>query len=193
MKKIAVVYHSGFGHTKKLAQAVARGAESVKETEANLIPVEEVDQHWDALNESDAIIFGSPTYMGSVSAPFKEFMDKSGKVWFEQKWKDKLAAGFTNSGSMSGDKFNVLVQLATLAAQHSMIWVSLGLLPGARNGDPSLNRIGSFLGAMAQSDDDGPEVTPPQGDLLTAEHLGRRVAILAQQNLASKQLEASYN
>ena len=101
MTKISIVFHSGYGHTKVLAEQVKAGADQVPGTETRLIPVEEVDAHWADLEASDAIIFGSPTYMGSVSGPFKSFMDASSKPWFEQKWKDKVAAGFTISSSPS--------------------------------------------------------------------------------------------
>jgi len=180
MVSIAVVYHSGFGHTAQQAQAVVTGIESVKGAIPHLISVETVDQHWDTLAQADAIIFGAPTYMGSASAQFKEFQDKSSKVWFEGGWKDKLAAGFTNSASQSGDKLQTLNQLAIFAAQHGMIWVPLGLSPGnnSSKGSPQdLNRLGSFLGAMAQSNSDAsPDEAPPAADKKTAEHLGRRVA-----------------
>ncbi len=182
MITLAVVYHSGFGHTRKLAESVADGARSLAETTVHLIPAEDADIAWDILNASDAMIFGSPTYMGAVTAGFKEFMDKSGKLWLKHQWKDKIAAGFTTSGSFNGDKLAVLQQLAGFAAQHGMIWVSLGLKPfDSPEGESSpqaLNRLGSYLGAMARSVNDSPEVTPPQGDLDTAYFLGRRVAEL---------------
>lgn len=183
MIKVAVVYHSGYGHTKKQAEAVARGAN------AQLISVADVEAHWDDLAQADAIIFGAPTYMGSLSAEFKKFMEASSKPWFSQAWKDKIAAGFTNSASMNGDKLNSLVQLSVFAAQHSMIWVSLGLMPSnsskaLRN---DLNYLGSYIGAMAQSDSDmGADIVPPQGDLDTAEQFGRRVAEITKQFIAGR-------
>jgi len=177
---IAIVYHSGYGHTARQAEAVATGALTVADTNIALVKVEDVDQHWSTLEQSDAIILGSPTYMGSASAPFKAFMDASSKAWAGQKWKDKFAAGFTNSASQSGDKLNTLQQLAVFAAQHGMIWIGLGLMPGnnTSNSSPNdLNRLGSYLGAMAQSNaDQGPEFGPTAADLKTAEHLGSRVA-----------------
>lgn len=180
MIQIAIVYHSGYGHTARQAEAVARGAQAVPEAAAQLVKVEEIENHWSDLDRADAIIFGAPTYMGGVSAQFKSFMDASSKVWATQNWKDKLAAGFTNSASQSGDKLNSLLQLAVFAAQHGMIWTGLGLLPGNNSSTGSvedLNRLGSFLGAMAQSNaDQGPEHGPPAADLRTAEHLGERVA-----------------
>ncbi len=180
MSLIAIVYHSGYGHTARQAEAVARGALSVSGVTSQLIRVEDIEDHWSALEKADAIIFGSPTYMGSASAPFKAFMDASSKVWSGQGWKDKLAAGFTNSASQSGDKLATLQQLAVFAAQHGMIWVGLGLMPGNNSSAgriDDLNRLGSFLGAMAQSNaDQGPEHGPTPADLKTAEHLGHRVA-----------------
>jgi len=177
---IAIIYHSGYGHTARQAEAVATGALTVADTNIALVKVEDVDQHWSTLEQSDAIIFGSPTYMGSASAPFKAFMDASSKAWAGQKWKDKFAAGFTNSASQSGDKLNTLQQLAVFAAQHGMIWIGLGLMPGnnTSNSSPNdLNRLGSYLGAMAQSNaDQGPEFGPTAADLKTAEILGSRVA-----------------
>ncbi len=182
MAKVAVVYHSGYGHTEVVAQHVMQGAASVTGVTAKIFKVDEVTKTPEVLNDFDAIIFGSPTYMGSVSAPFKTFMDATSGLWFKQVWKDKLAAGFTNSGNMSGDKFNSLIQLVTFAAQHSMNWISLGLMNesvafGKQNGDPAcVNRIGAFIGVMTQSDNLPPTQTPPAGDLKTAELLGVRVA-----------------
>ncbi|MGE5548105.1 MAG: flavodoxin family protein [Solirubrobacterales bacterium] len=183
MTQIAIVYHSGYGHTLRQAEAVAEGVRKVAGAEALLVPVEQAESHWPALAAADGIIFGTPTYMGSVSAPFKAFMDATSKIWYDRGWKDKIAAGFTNSASQSGDKLNTLIQLAIFAAQHGMMWVSLGLLPGNNSsaGSPEdLNRLGSFLGAMAQSNADaGPDAAPPAADLRTAAALGERVATAA--------------
>ncbi|MBQ0756461.1 MAG: flavodoxin family protein [Amphritea sp.] len=181
--KVAIAYHSGYGHTEVLAQAVAAGVENAGATAITISVADLETINWDALAEADAIIFGSPTYMGSVSGPFKCFMDASSKIWFEQGWKDKLAAGFTNSSSLSGDKLNTLIQMSIYAAQQGMNWVSLGVANGnnSSQGDPqSLNRIGGYLGAMAQSNaDEGPDVAPPQCDRDTAQALGARVATAA--------------
>ena len=179
MKSVVIVYHSGYGHTAKQAQAVLECAQNVPNVTAQLINVTEIDQHWETLKKANAIIFGAPTYMGSISAEFKKFMEASSKVWITSDWKDKLAAGFTNSGSLSGDKLSSLVELSIFAAQHSMIWTSLGLMPSSTSKSQrnDLNRLGAFLGAMAQSDvDSGADIAPPHGDLDTAKHLGKRVA-----------------
>lgn len=190
--RLAVVYHSGYGHTARQAQAVARGADAAGDVDVTLVPVNDVDQHWDLLAQCDAIVFGAPTYMGSASAPFKVFMDATSSTVFAKGglWRDKVAAGFTNSASRSGDKLHTLQQLAIFAAQHGMHWVNLGLPPGHNNSkstEDTVNRHGFFLGAAAQSDaDQGPDVAPPPADLLTAEHLGQRVATVARQLLAGR-------
>lgn len=185
MVSVAVVYHSGEGQTAVQALAVADGAASVQGTSVRLISVEEVDRYWAELGAADAIVFGAPTHMGSASAPFKGFMDASAGIWLRQGWKDKIAAGFTNIGNRSGEKLNTLMQLAVFAAQHGMLWVGLGLMPGhisSRGAEKDINRLGSFLGAMSQSNMDGStEVAPPASDRATAALLGRRVALTARQ------------
>ena len=185
--RIAVVYHSGFGHTARLARAVSAGATQVRGAEAQLFSTGEAPQHWRELEAADAIVFGSPTYMGSVSAELKAFMEATSRSVMAKGfvWNGKLAAGFTNSGAHAGDKLSTLIQLALFAAQHGMHWVNLGLPPpnNTRGGTGrDLNRLGFWLGAGAQSNtDEGPELAPPEADLHTAEHLGRRVAQLALQ------------
>jgi NAD(P)H dehydrogenase (quinone) len=183
MSKIAVVYHSGYGHTKALAESVAKGAGEVADTQVDLIPAAEAEARTAELDAADAIIFGTPTYMGNVSAEFAKFGEWSSKRWMSRAWQNKLAAGFTNSASWSGDKQNTLVQLMTLAMQHGMVWVGLGLAPGFNHSKGSiedLNRLGSSIGAMAQSNaDQGVEGTQAS-DFRTMEALGRRVAEAAQ-------------
>ena len=184
---VAVAYHSGYGHTERHAQAIAAGVRLHPNSSATLYNVAELtDELWSGLAASDAIIFGTPTYMGSQSAVFQAFAEASAPVWAAQGWKDKVAAGFTNSAGVNGDKLNTLTSLSLLAAQHGMHWVSLGLPPGwlySSNGSiDDLNRLGGFLGAMAQSPSDAAAaIAPPEADLRTAEHLGRRVAEVAAQ------------
>jgi len=190
MAKVVVVYHSGYGHTKKQAEAVAQGARAALiaiDAEGNL-----GEGDWAVLEAADAIIFGSPTYMGSVSWQFKKFADASSGQWFAQKWKNKIAAGFTNSATMNGDKLSTLHYMFTLAMQHGMVWVSTGMMPAntksAQRND--VNYVGSFCGAMMQTPSDASpdEVLP--GDLETARQFGQRVAEVAQQFIAGAQARA---
>ncbi|MDX5593480.1 flavodoxin family protein [Pseudovibrio sp. SPO723] len=187
MATTAIVYHSGYGHTQRQAEAVRDGAQSVPGAEVLFFHTDEfegegADAAWAALDKADAIIFGAPTYMGSASAQMKVFMDKTSGAWMEQRWANKLAAGFTNSGSMSGDKLNTLIGFSLLAAQHGMIWVNLNLMPGnnsSQGSESDLNRVGGFIGAMAQSNVDQGADAMSEADLATAKHLGQRVATMA--------------
>ncbi|MFE7960236.1 flavodoxin family protein [Streptomyces sp. NPDC057413] len=176
---VALAYHSGFGHTAVLAEAVRAGAADTG-AEVHLIKVDEItDAQWELLDRADAIVFGSPTYMGTASGAFHAFAEATSKRWATQAWTDKLAAGFTNSASKSGDKLHTLQFFQTLAAQLGMHWINLGLLPGWNSSTASendLNRLGFFSGAAAQTNaDEGPEAVH-KADIATAEHLGRRVA-----------------
>ena len=150
MTRIAIVYHSGYGHTKKQAEAVRAGAAELGEAELIAIDAEGnlPADGWERLEAADAIVFGTPTYMGMASWQFKKFADASSKPWFAQKWKDKIAAGFTNSASMNGDKLSTLHYLFTLAMQHSGIWVGTGMMPSnasAKN-TPAASSIADSLG-----------------------------------------------
>lgn len=183
MSHTVIVYHSGYGHTRKQAEAVHQGAAGVAGATAELLEISAEGElpagGWQKLEAADAIVFGAPTYMGGASWQFKRFADASSKPWFGAKWKNKVAAGFTNSGSMNGDKLSTLHYQFTLAMQHGMVWVGTGMVPAntkaaTRN---DVNWLGSFAGAMAQSPvDSSPEEGPLSGDLETARLFGARVA-----------------
>ncbi len=181
MTNTLVVYFSGYGHTAKQAEAVAAGA-----AEAGPSALSRIDEHgdleaggWDAILAARAVIFGSPTYMGGVAWQFKKFADASSKPWFQLAWKDKLAAGFTNSASVNGDKGMTISYLMTLAMQHGMLWLGTGLMPANLKSSQrsDVNYLAGFSGALAQSpSDSSPDEGPAPGDLETARLLGRRVA-----------------
>jgi len=187
MKTVAIIYHSGYGHTERLAHSVAKGAKDGKAKVGLYLATDLADstaEHWDALESADAIIFGAPTYMGAASAEFKKFADTSSNVWARHAWKDKLAAGFTNSGSIAGDKSSTLNQMFILACQHGMIWVPPAFKPGYSNStqdyETAINRCGFYTGVGTQSlDDQGPDQSPNPADLETGRLLGERVAIAA--------------
>lgn len=182
MKKVAIVYHSGYGHTTKAAEAIKVGADAAgAAAELVLIDAEGnlTEAQWATLAAADAIVFGSPTYMGTVSWQFKKFADASSKPWYSQVWKNKLAAGFTNSASMNGDKHSTLHYLFTLSQQHSMIWVGTGMMPSSSKAAQrnDVNYLGSFSGLMTQApSDSSPEEGPLPGDLETAKAFGQRIA-----------------
>jgi NAD(P)H dehydrogenase (quinone) len=176
MSTVSIVYHSGYGHTKAIAEAVQKGAAAAGAT-VNFMTVDAVN--WDALAASDAIVFGAPTYMGGPSGQFKMFADASSKVWFTAGWKDKIAAGFTVSSSRNGDKASTLSYFQTLAMQHHMIWVGTGMMPGnkdSKGSEADLNRLGSASGLMAQANADQGVEGIHESDFRTAEAFGKRVA-----------------
>jgi NAD(P)H dehydrogenase (quinone) len=183
MKNISVVYHSGFGHTTNQANGIVRGIGTVEKVTANLIAIDQDgeigESDWQALDAADAIIFGSPTYMGMASWQFKKFADATSKRWNNQDWKNKIASGFTNSASMNGDKHSTLHYFMTLAMQHSMLWVGTGLMPSNTKASKrdDINYLGSFGGLMAQSPSDAStNEAPTSGDIETARAFGTRVA-----------------
>ncbi len=179
MANIAVVFHSGYGHTQRLAQSVAdgAGAELVAiDAEGNL-----TDAQWAQLDAADAIIMGSPTYMGSVSWQFKKFADASSKRWYTQAWKDKLVAGFTASANVNGDKLSTLHYLFTLAMQHGMIWCGTGLNYNNTKASSrdDVNYLASSAGVMAQTPGDVSAADMNSGDLETGRQFGQRIAQVA--------------
>jgi len=153
MSKVVIVYHSGYGHTQRVAQHVAEGAQGellAIDAEGNL-----PENAWDKLNAADAIIFGA--------------------------WQDKVFGAFTNSASPVGDKGATLISLQTLASQHGGIWVSLGLLPSNKKESTrqDVNSLGGSVGLLVQSPSDASVDEIPQGDLDTAKRYGQRVAEVA--------------
>ncbi|WP_174909794.1 flavodoxin family protein [Burkholderia diffusa] len=179
--KTIVVYHSGYGHTERMATAVAEGAGGVLvaiDADGNI-----AQDAWDALAGADAILFGSPTYMGGPSWQFKKFADASSKAWFEGAWRNKIFGGFTNSASINGDKLNTLEYFVLLAGQHGGIWVSMDIKPANLKASmrDDLNRMGSYIAPMAQTPADASPDEMSAGDLETARRYGARVATIAAQ------------
>lgn len=186
MKTVAIVFFSGYGHTAKQAEAVREGAAAAADTRVEVYQLDangDLPQGaMDAIGKADAIIYGSPTYMGGPAWQFKKFADASSKPWFALQWKDKIAAGFTNSASVNGDKFSTIQYFWTFSQQHGQIWVGTGLLPAntKANGSEDVNWTAGFGGALAVSPSDAsPDEAPRSGDLKTARLLGQRVAELA--------------
>lgn len=186
MSILAIVYHSGSGHTKRQAEAVMLGAQGVPGITVLFYTAEQAAHRLDDLDAADAIILGCPTYMGGVSAGMKVFIEAAATKWYASAWKDKIAGAFTNSSSFSGDKLNTLLSLVINAMQHGMIFVGLGLMPSANRpkdmktitgpGPEAHNRAGSYIGPTATSFQLEPTEAPSAGDLETAEFYGRRVA-----------------
>jgi multimeric flavodoxin WrbA len=176
MSKIVIVYHSGYGHTKKVAEAVAAGSGGslvAVDAEGNL-----PEGGWEQLAAAKAIVFGSPTYMGNVSWQFKKFADASSKPWYTKTWRNKLAAGFTNSATINGDKFSTVQYMMTLSQQHGMLWVGMGMhAPNAKQHTrDDVNNLGGYGGLMTATPSDASVDEMVPGDIATAKAFGARVA-----------------
>lgn len=176
---LAIVYHSAHGHTDHIARHVAAGARSVAGVQADLLRAEAVTQQPALLLPFDGLVFGSPTYLGGVSGPFKTFMDATGRMWREQQLRGKLAAGFTVSSLPAGDKQSTLLAMFVFAMQHGMVWSGNPILPEQHGGVPyeeAANRLGSWSGLMAQAGHSAPADAFPPGDVKTAHQFGRTFA-----------------
>ncbi|UBT80449.1 flavodoxin family protein [Pseudomonas amygdali] len=181
MSKIAIVFHSGYGHTQRVAEHVQKGVAAAGAT-VDMVAIDAEgnipDAAWETLKAADGIIFGSPTYMGNVSWQFKKFADASSKPWYAMEWKGKVAAGFTNSSTLNGDKQSTIGYLATLAAQHKMLWTGTGMHPSNHKAATrdDLNHLGGYLGLLVTSPSDASVDEMIPGDLKTAEAFGTNVA-----------------
>lgn len=179
MNTMAIVYHSAHGHTEHIAHHVAEGARCADATDVDVLRADELARDIDRLQSYDGIILGSPTYLGGVSAPFKGFMDATGRLWRQQSLKGKLAAGFTVSSLPAGDKQSTLLSMFVFSMQHGMVWVGNPIMPEQQAGvpyDDAANRLGSWSGLMAQAAHGTAASAFTPGDQKTARLFGRHFA-----------------
>ncbi|OPY97259.1 flavodoxin [Bradyrhizobium sacchari] len=180
MPLLAIVYFSITGTTDKLAHAVACGANGIVDVARCRITGNDIvsgrfqnESLLETIDRADAVAFGSPTYMGGPAAQFKAFADASSDRWSQQRWANKIAAGFTTGACANGDQLHTLTYFSILAAQHGMLWCGLDI-PGGE--DPGgRNRLGSQVGLATHLVEDA----LPESDLSTAEYLGQRLARMA--------------
>ncbi|WP_028023899.1 flavodoxin family protein [Enterovibrio calviensis] len=181
MKNIAIIYFSNTGSTENMALAIAEGAKQQgAKVLTHAISGTEIaegrfknDALFEKLENMDAIIFGSPTYMGGPAAQFKAFVDASSETWSNQLWHNKLAAGFTVGGSPCGEVQSTIESFYMFATQHSMLWVGIDAPEGTSS--RTFNRLNSSLGAIGLVDEKG---QLDDIDIKTAMRLGERVAEL---------------
>jgi NAD(P)H dehydrogenase (quinone) len=179
MKKLAVIYHSGQGHTEHIARHVAEGARSVPDVEVHVLKAEDAARAPEDLLAFDGLVLGSPTYLGGVSGPFKSFMDSTGRLWKDLRLKGKLGSGFTVSSLPAGDKQSTLLSMFVFAMQHGMVWVGNPVIPEQHRGVPyeeAANRLGSWSGLMAQAGHSAPADSFVPGDIKGARMFGRNFA-----------------
>jgi len=155
MTKVLVVYHSRSGNTARMAEAVAEGAKNGG-AEVAIKKVEEATL--EDLTAADGLVFGAPTYFGTLSGEMKSFIDKSVRI--RGRLENKVGAAFTSSGSLSGGNETTLISLIEAMLIHGMIIV----------GDPI--ETGGHYGAVAVG-------APDAGALMNCRKLGERVAKFA--------------
>ncbi len=177
MLHIAILYYSGSGHTKKLASFICEGTREVPNIEVSIIDIETLtEEGLEYLHKAHGIIFGTPTYMGSMAGRFKLFLEETSSLWVKQKWADKIGAGFTIGTSPSGDKLNTLISLSLFAAQQGMVWAGFNHIGSLYTEDNmAINNDGSWLGLMVTSHHDKSQLIRKR-DETSAKLFGKRIA-----------------
>lgn len=181
MKNIAIIYHSRQGHTQFIAQQIQRGMMTIPNISVDLFTAEQLLSQPELLIQYDGLIWGTPTYLGGVSATLKQLMDATGGLWKQQAFKGKLAAGFTVSSLPAGDKQSTLISLFTFCMQHGMLWAGNPILPEQHQGvayAEAANRLGSWSGLMAQSQHGSAADVFDYGDIKTAQRFGQNFATI---------------
>ncbi len=195
--KITIIYYSMYGHTYALAQAIAEGARSVEGADVQLRRVAElpdVQQQIDAsthakasqeqqkdipiathddLRSSDAIILGSPTRYGNMTAQVKAFIDTTAGLWSKGELEGKVGAVFTSTASTHGGQESTLLTMMNPLLHLGLILVGVPYsTPGMIHTE---GRGSSPYGASVLAGAKG-ELEPHPDDLAIGKALGRRVA-----------------
>lgn len=174
-KKIAIIYNSKHCYTRKLSHHIQNGI-TFEAVRSQTYCSQYISEHLCLLDNVDAIIFGTPTYFGNVSTNIKNFMDSTTDIWRHKKWNNKVAAGFTHSSALSGDKLNALMSILIFAQQHGMIWAGVDVKCNEtlNKSNVPLNRFGSWIGLMVESEKSNKKTS--YSDIKTAEYFGARIA-----------------
>jgi len=201
--KVKIVFYSMFGHTYKMAEAVAEGARGVEGAEVELLQVPElmpdeilaqsgadkarqafahvpVAQVTDLL-DADALIFGTPTRFGNVCAQMRNFIDQTGRLWQESALAGKVGSVFVSSGGQHAGHETTFTSFNVELLSHGMLIV--GLSPGEYPKALELTGGGPY-GAGTITGVDGKRM-PSDTELVMARAQGRRVATIAKK-LAGK-------
>lgn len=197
--KVAVVYYSSTGSVATLAGAIAEGARGagaeVKVLKVHeLAPAEAIasNEKWaahaaatadvpeatpDDIVWADAVIFGTPTRFGNVSAQLKQFIDTLGGLWGQGKLADKVYSGFVSTSTPHGGRETTLQALYTTVQNFGGIIVTPGYT------DPIQFAVGTPYGP---SHSDGGGAAPSEDTLASARFSGQRVATITAQLLAGR-------
>ena len=194
MAKVLVLYYSTWGHIEQMAYAAAEGAreagaEVVVKRVPELVPSHIAEQaHYkldqpasiatvDELHEYDAIIFGTPTRFGNMTAQMKNFLDQTGALWAQGKLVGKVGSVFTASATQHGGQESTLLTFHPVLLHHGMVVVGL---PYAFAGQMGVTEVmgNSPYGASTIAGGDGSR-QPSEVELAGARYQGRHVAEIA--------------
>ncbi len=195
MARILVLYHSAYGHVEAMARAVAEGVTGVDGATVTvkrvpeLVPEEvarasgmKLDQDAplatpDELADHDAIIFGTPTRFGNMSAQMRNFLDQTGGLWARGALIGKIGSVFTSTASQHGGQETTLTSFHVTLLHHGMIVVGL---PYSFAGNTIMSEIsgGTPYGASTLAGADGSRM-PSANELAGARFQGAHVAGLA--------------
>jgi NAD(P)H dehydrogenase (quinone) len=196
---VQIVFYSMYGHTHKMAEAVAEGAREVEDVEVNLYQVpelvpEEVLERAGAkaaraafahipvakpeqLAEADAIIFGTPTRFGNMCAQMRNFLDQTGPLWMKGSLIGKVGSVFTSTASQHGGQETTITSFHSTLLHHGMIIVGV---PYSEQRLVNMSEItgGTPYGASTLAGGDGSR-QPSENELAIARFQGRHVARIA--------------
>ena len=197
--KVKVIFYSMYGHTYRLAEAVAAGAREVGGAEVELlqvpelvpepileqsgakqaraafahIPVAELDD----LADADALIFGTPTRFGNMCAQMRNFLDQTGGLWAKGALVGKAGSVFTSTGTQHGGQETTITSFHSTLLHQGMVIVGV---PYSEARQSTIDEIsgGSPYGASTITGTDGSRM-PSENELAIARFQGRHVAAIA--------------
>lgn len=179
---ILIAYHSDYGSTEKMAQAIAAGVQAAQMTSHVKIKLA-ADIQLHELESADVIFFGTPVHMGSMAWPMKKLMDQTSKLWMEDLLEGKVGGVFACGGGLGGAGAGIEQTLIALHAhflEHGMVVV------GFPKSLPSYSHGGLHWGACARtSSSDGMPQGISDASLSAARSYGAHVANTAAQLLSS--------
>jgi len=195
--KILVVFHSMYGHVKKMAEAVAEGAKEVNGSEVKIVKVretlsddildkmgckeivKEMSSEYDEatledLEEADAIIFGTPTRYGNMSAQMKAYLDSTVSLWSKGSLVGKVGGVFTSTATQHGGQESTILSFHTVLLHHGML---ISGLPYSFEGLSQVDKLsgGTPYGASTIAGGDG-GLSPTDIDIEGAKFQGRHIA-----------------
>jgi NAD(P)H dehydrogenase (quinone) len=192
MADILVLYYSATGSVRRLAEAVARGIESVDGMHARVRTVPKVAPVTEKIEpavpvegapyvesrdlaECAGLALGSPTRFGNMAAPLKYFIDGLGPEWTRGTLAGKPAAVFTSTATMHGGQEATLVSMMMPLLHHGMVIVGIPYT------EPELNATRSGGTPYGATHVSGPANDRPVSDEESklAFALGKRLATLA--------------